>query len=139
MVKNNKHFIHQFLIFGLIGGVGLFVNLGLYNILVATVLVGHEMIANILAVCLTILFNWVLNRIFTFKTTEKKAHIEALQFFISSAIALPLNIFCLYITRDVFDFKSALAANVSIIVATALGMVLKFILYKFWVFKTSKV
>lgn len=137
MNKNNKSFIKQFLIFGSIGGAGLFVNLATYNLLVMTFLVGHEMIANITAVCLTIMFNWILNRIFTFKNTTKKVHIEAFQFFISSAVALPLNIFFLYLVRDVLDFKSGLAANISIIIATLVGMILKFILYKFWVFKSS--
>lgn len=138
MSKDNKHFVKQFFIFGTIGGVGLFVNLAIYNVLIFTVLSGREMVANVVAVCLTILFNWFGNRLFTFKDTGKNKTVEAVQFFISSGIALPLNVLCLYVTRDVLGFMSLLAANLSIITATVLGMFAKFVLYKFWVFKQPK-
>lgn len=137
MLKSNNS-LYQFILFGLIGGTGLLVNLGLYTFFVLTFLQGHEMIANVLAVSLTILFNWIGNKVLTFKNSDKKAHIEALQFFVSSAIALPLNIACLYISRDILGYKDLISGNISLIVATGIGMVVKFLLYKFWVFKPSK-
>lgn len=137
MFKSNNPF-YQFIIFGIIGGVGLFVNLGLYSLFVLTFLQGREMVANVLAVCLTISFNWVGNKVLAFKNSDKKAHVEALQFFISSAIALPLNMICLYISRDIMGYKDLLSGNISLIVATGIGMIVKFLLYKFWVFKPSK-
>lgn len=130
----NKKTFQQFIIFGLIGGVGLIVNMLLYTILIKTFLTSHELVANVIATTLTILFNWFWNRILTFKS-KKQAHKEILQFFIVSGLALPLNALAMYISRDVLDYKSLFADNVSIIVATAFGMVLKFVLYKVWVFK----
>lgn len=129
-----NHFIMQFITFGFIGGIGLFVNLGLYNLIVF-LLQGHQLISNVLSTSLTIIFNWLGNRFLTFKG-GKQAHTEVAQFFAVSAVALPLNAVSLYITRDILGFMSPLAANLSIVIATLIGMVFKFILYKFWVFKS---
>ena len=128
-----KHPLFQFLIFGLIGGLGVLVNVGLNTLFIITFLKGHELIANILSTALTIIFNWIGNRILTFDG-GKKAHTEAIQFFIVSMMALPLNALSLYITRDILGYTSVMASNLSIIAATAIGMIFKFLLYKLWVF-----
>lgn len=132
----SKQVIQQFFIFGLIGAAGLVVNMVLYTLLVKTVLLDHELIANILSTILTILFNWFWNRVLTFKS-KKQAHTEMLQFFIVSGLALPLNALAMYFSRDVLGYKTLLSDNLSIVVATVAGMVLKFILYKIWVFKVK--
>lgn len=130
MIKSIK----QFIIFGLIGGAGLVVNMLLYTVFIKTLLHGHELVSNIIATVLTILFNWFWNRILTFKSS-KQAHKEIIQFFIVSGLALPLNALAMYISRDVLGYKTLLADNLSIVLATVVGMLFKFVLYKVWVFK----
>lgn len=129
-----KHPFMQFILFGLIGGVGVVVNIALNTLFIITFLKGHELIANILSTLLTIGFNWLGNRLLTFDGS-KKAHHEAVQFLIVSMMALPLNALALYVTRDILGYTSVLASNISIIAATGFGMAFKFVLYKFWVFK----
>ena len=124
----------QFSIFGAIGFAGIFVNMGLYTVFILTFLKGHELISNILATFLTILFNWILNRILTFKSSKHPVT-EAIQFLLVSAIALPLNAVALWFMRDIIHLNNIYADNASIILGTAVGMIVKFVLYKVWVFK----
>ena len=136
IIKPNNVF-GQFILFGLIGGMGMLVNMGLYTLFILTVLKGGPFIANVIATVITIFFNWFGNRVLTFKGGQK-THTEVIRFFIVSIFSLPINAVSLYFMREVLGLTSILTDNVSIIIGTAVGMILKFLFYKFWVFTEIK-
>lgn len=129
-----KKALKEFVIFSFIGGFGLIVNMALYSFLIYTFLYDKPILANIISTALTILFNWILNRKLTFRS-DKNAKTEVIQFFLVSSLALPINAFTLFFIREVLHFESLLTDNLSIVIGTCLGMIIKFVLYKFWVFK----
>lgn len=126
----------QFFIFSIIGVLGLFVNILLYTFLNGMQIIVNPILANIIATSLTILFNWILNRIWTFKSS-KNVKEEVIKFFIASSLALPINALTLYVMREIVGFDALFTDNISIVIGTAIGMLIKFTLYKFWVFKVK--
>ena len=134
--------IRQFLRFATVGGFGLIVDVGLFNLLRVTVLSPenvHEgpVIAKIISTSLAIVVNWVGNRYWTFGPHRRPQAVrEGIEFAIVSVGGMAIGLGCLWLSHYVLGFTSLLADNISSnVIGLALGTAFRFWLYRAWVFR----
>jgi len=140
-----RRLIAQLVRFGLVGGVGFIVDLGVFNLLRATVFspdaVAHGPIyAKIVSTVLAIAVNWIGNRYWTFGD-RKRPNIarEGLEFALVSGGGLVIGLGCLWISHYVLGFTSVLADNISSnVIGLVLGTAFRFTFYRLWVFREEK-
>ncbi len=127
--------------FGIVGTVGLVIDIALFNLLRATVLSPEEVaagpiIAKIISTSVAIIANWIGSRYWTFRLENRRPALrEAVEFVLVSIGGLIIAVACLAISREVLGFTSALADNIaSNVVGLALGSLFRFALYRGWVF-----
>jgi putative flippase GtrA len=135
----------QFTRFGLVGLVGLVVDLGVFNILRATVFNPdhiHEgpVFAKIVSTVLAIIVNWVGNRFWTFREHRGPQLLrEGIEFGVVSIGGLLIGLLCLFVSHYVLGYTSVLADNISSnVIGLALGTAFRFSLYRFWVFSPRR-
>ena len=136
-----RSIIGQFTRFGLVGIVGLVIDIGVFNLLRATVLSPEAygegpLLAKVISVSLAISANWVGNRYWTFRPHRSaKAFREGAAFAIVSVGGMFIALGCLWISHYVLGFQSALADNISAnVIGLGLGTAFRFWLYRTWVF-----
>jgi len=128
--------------FGLVGLVGLVIDVGVFNLLRLTVLspeVLHEgpVIAKVISTSIAIIANWIGNRHFTFRG-ERKSHWvrEGLEFALVSVGGMLISLGCLWVSHYLLGFTSVLADNIATnVIGLALGTAFRFTFYRSWVFK----
>jgi putative flippase GtrA len=135
----------QFLRFGLVGGVGLVVDFGVFNLLRATVFNPdhiHEgpVFAKIISTLLAIIVNWIGNRHWTFREHRGPQLMrEGIEFGVVSIGGLLIGLLCLFVSHYVLGYTSLLADNISSnVIGLALGTAFRFSLYRFWVFSPRR-
>lgn len=137
--------VRQLLSFGLVGGVGLVVDVAVFNALRTTVFEpqlvhGGPIIAKVISTSIAIVVNWIGNRYWTFRTerrTETRSAVvrEGIEFAIVSLIGAGIALSCLWISHYVLGFTSVLDDNLATnVVGLALGTAFRFALYRIWVF-----
>ncbi len=136
-----RRIIGQFGRFGVVGLVGFVVDVGLFNLLRATVLSPESddlgpLAAKVVSVSVAICVNWIGNRYWTFRHERGERMLrEAVQFAVVSVAGMLIALACLWVSHYVLEFRSALADNISAnVVGLALGAVFRFWLYRAWVF-----
>ena len=137
--------VTQFGRFGVVGLVGLVIDVGVFNILRLTVLSPealHEgpVIAKIISTSLAIIANWLGNRYWTFGR-ERRAHwlLEALEFGLVSIGGLLIALGCLWVSHYALGLTSVVADNISTnVVGLALGTAFRFTFYRLWVFGSHR-
>ena len=135
----------QFTRFGLVGGVGLVVDFGVFNLLRATIFDPvriHEgpVFAKIISTILAIIVNWIGNRFWTFREHRGRQLVrEGIEFGVVSVGGLLIGLFCLFVSHYVLGFTSLLADNISSnVIGLALGTAFRFSLYRLWVFSPRR-
>lgn len=135
----------QFTRFGLVGGVGLVVDFGVFNLLRATIFDPvriHEgpVFAKIISTMLAIIVNWIGNRIWTFREHRGRQLVrEGIEFGIVSVGGMLIGLLCLFLSHYVLGFTSLLADNISSnVIGLALGTAFRFALYRLWVFSPRR-
>jgi putative flippase GtrA len=133
--------IAQFTRFGLVGLVGLVVDVGLFNLLSLTVLRPddvHEgpIIAKVISTSVAILCNWMGNRHWTFRAHRGRQLLrEGIEFALVSIGGMLIGLLCLWVSHYLLGFDNLLADNISgNVVGLGLGTLFRFTLYKLWVF-----
>lgn len=133
--------LRQLASFGLVGGVGVVIDLGVFNLLRATILSpGHvhsgPVVAKVISTSVAILANWLGNRSLTFRAERRSSVLrEGLEFGLVSVGGLLIALGCLFVSHYLFGFRSQLADNVSGNGAgLVLGTAFRFALYRWWVF-----
>jgi len=133
--------LRQLAAFGAVGLVGLVVDVGLFNLLRATVIApdsftGAVLVAKIVSTTAAIAVNWAGNRYWSFAAERTAAPgREMLGFFVVSVAAMVVPLTCLFVSHAVLGFTSVLADNISSnVIGLALGAVARFWLYRRWVF-----
>jgi putative flippase GtrA len=137
--------VRQLLSFGLVGGVGLVVDIVVFNALRTTVFEPHlvhggPIIAKVISTSIAIVVNWIGNRYWTFRTerrmTSRAAVLrEGVEFAVVSLIGAGIALGCLWISHYALGFTSVLDDNLATnVVGLALGTAFRFALYRFWVF-----
>ena len=128
--------------FGLVGLIGLVIDVGVFNLLRVTVLSPealHEgpVIAKVISTSLAIIANWMGNRHWTF-ARERRGHLarEGAEFFLVSFGGMLIGLGCLFVSHYVLGFQSLLADNISSnVIGLALGTAFRFWGYRVWVFR----
>lgn len=127
--------------FGVVGVVGLVVDVALFNLLRATVLSPDEVaagpvIAKIVSTSVAIVVNWIGSRYWSFRLEKRRPPLrEAVEFVLVSIGGLIIAVACLAVSRELLGFTSVLADNIaSNVVGLGLGSLFRFALYRWWVF-----
>jgi putative flippase GtrA len=118
----------QLLKFGVVGGSGYLINLGVFAFLSGNLGVYHA-VAAIGAFCFAVTSNFLWNRYWTFGPGEGLAHLQAARFLAVSVACLMINLIMLELL--VSSGMSELAAQA---IAVAVAMPFNFIGNKLWTF-----
>lgn len=136
----------QLMRFLLVGGVGLVVDIVVFNMLRTTVLEPHfvaggPVIAKVISTTLAIAVNWMGNRFWTFREQRRIDVVrEGIEFGVVSVAGALIAVGCLWISHYLFGFTSLIADNLATnVVGLALGTAFRFALYRWWVYSGRRV
>ncbi|OUZ12499.1 hypothetical protein BHE97_01985 [Aeromicrobium sp. PE09-221] len=126
--------------FGVVGLIGLVIDVGLFNLLrfgplSADAWVSSALGAKTVSTSVAIVFNWVGNRYWTFRAERRPGWFkEFLEYLVVSIGGMGVSLLCLWFSHHVLDLTSALADNISAnVIGLALGTIFRFMLYRYWV------
>ena len=130
----------EFLQFCVVGLGAYVVDVGLFNLLahggVVTLPGDPSMTAKVISVTISVIFSWVMNRLWTFRknrSTEKTR--EFVMFALVNIGGMLIALACLWFSRYVLDLRSQVADNVSAnIVGLVLGTAFRYVMYRYVVF-----
>jgi putative flippase GtrA len=135
----------QLVKFGTVGGVGVVVNVAVFNGLWLTVFnpshASHgPILATVIATLCAILVNWLGNRYWAFAGERQRNTLrEGIEFFGASLLGMLVPLACIGVSRYILELHSLLADNIaSNVVGLILGTILRFFLYKFWVYSPRR-
>ncbi len=137
--------VSQLARFGLVGLLGLVVDVGVFNLLAVTLLSPsnvHEgpIIAKVISTSLAIAVNWIGNRHWTFRDDRRHDWLrEGVEFVLVSVGGMAISLLCLWVSHYLLGFTSLLADNVATnVIGLALGTAFRFTFYRLWVFKPGR-
>lgn len=119
----------QLLKFGLVGGSGYLINLGVFALLAGSLGV-HHLIAAVCAFGVAVTNNFLWNRYWTFGPGEGPAHFQAARFFAVSLASLGLNLAVL----ELLVSSHAVGELSAQAIAVAVAMPFNFLGNKLWTF-----
>ncbi|HEX2708302.1 MAG TPA: GtrA family protein [Solirubrobacterales bacterium] len=119
----------QLLKFGLVGGSGYLINLGVFALLAGN-LGMHHLIAAIGAFCVAVTNNFLWNRYWTFGPGDGLARFQAVRFFVVSLASLGLNLALL----EVLISSGSVGELTAQAIAVAVAMPFNFLGNKLWTF-----
>ncbi|MFD3452960.1 GtrA family protein [Streptomyces sp. NPDC058691] len=121
--------------FGAVGGVGVLVNIGVFN-LVRHLTDLQVVRASVVATVVAIAFNYVGFRYFTYRDRDKSGRTRELGLFLLfSAIGLVIENGLLYTATYGFGWDSPLQSNVFKFLGIGVATLFRFWSYRSWVFK----
>ncbi|MEU3856815.1 GtrA family protein [Streptomyces sp. NPDC028722] len=121
--------------FGAVGGAGVLVNLGVFN-LVRHVSGLPVVRAGVIATVVAIVFNYVGFRYWTYRDRDKHGRTKELTLFLLfSAIGLVIENGLLYLATYGFGWDSPLQSNVFKFVGIGVATLFRFWSYRTWVFR----
>jgi putative flippase GtrA len=120
----------QLVRFSIVGGTGYLINLAVYTLLVEVAGI-HYLLAAVLAFCVAVTNNFLLNRHWTFQATHSRASFQAPRFLIVSLLALGFNLAVLEVLVAVIGTHEVTGQAVAILAATPFN----FIGNKLWSFR----
>ncbi|MFE7460766.1 GtrA family protein [Streptomyces sp. NPDC057554] len=122
--------------FGVVGAMGLLVNMGAFNLLRHTTDL-PVVRASLLATFIAVLFNYVGYRYWTYRERDKTGRTRELTLFLLfSAVGAVIENGVLYLATYGFDWNSPVQSNVFKILGIGLATLFRFWSYRTWVFKT---
>jgi putative flippase GtrA len=122
--------------FGAVGGAGLLVNLGVFN-LVRHVTDLQVVRASVIATVVAIAFNYVGFRYFTYRDRDKSGRTKELSLFLLfSAVGLVIENGVLYTATYGFGWDSPLQSNIFKFLGIGIATLFRFWSYRTWVFRT---
>jgi dolichol-phosphate mannosyltransferase len=121
----------QLLKFGIVGGSGYVLNLGVFT--TATAFGTHHAVAAVLAFCVAVTNNFLWNRHWTFRAGDGHPGFQAARFFTVSIAALLINLAVL----EALVAETALPGVTAQAIAVAVAMPFNFIGNKLWTFADS--
>ena len=119
----------QLLKFGLVGGSGYLINLGVFALLAGSLGV-HHAIAAVGAFAVAVTNNFLLNRHWTFAAGDGHAGFQAMRFFAVSIAALTINLIAL----EALVSQASLGELPAQAIAVAIAMPFNFLGNKLWTF-----
>ena len=131
LIKKYEEFIRYIII----GGLTTLVSLGVYYLLVYTILnpdIPFELqLTNIISWIVSVTFAYFTNRSFVFKSRDKSNFKEVLEFYLSRVSTLVLEMILMYLLVTVLHFNDKIIK----IIAQVIVILANYILSKFIVFK----
>jgi putative flippase GtrA len=115
--------------FGLVGGSGYLINLGVFALLAENLGVQH-LIAAVGAFCVAVTNNFLWNRYWTFGPGEGLARFQAVRFFVVSLASLGLNLALL----ELLVSSGSMGELTAQAIAVAVAMPFNFLGNKLWTF-----
>jgi putative flippase GtrA len=115
--------------FGVVGGSGYLINLGVFAFLSGNLGVYHA-VAAIGAFCVAVTSNFLWNRYWTFGPGEGLAHMQAARFFAVSVACLAINL----IVLEAIVANSSISELAAQAIAVAVAMPFNFLGNKLWTF-----
>lgn len=119
----------QLVRFGVVGGVGFVVNLGVYALCVHGAGINYK-IAAVIAWMVAVANNFVLNRHWTFDAGDGRAHFQALRFFVVSLVAFGFSLALLTVFVEAAGMAKVPAQALAVLLSTPLN----FLGNKLWSF-----
>ncbi|WP_405582336.1 GtrA family protein [Streptomyces sp. NBC_01190] len=121
--------------FGAVGGVGVLVNIGVFNLVRNNT--GLQTVrASILATVVSIAFNYVGFRYFTYRDRDRAGRTKELSLFLLfSAVGLVIENGVLYLATYGFDWDSRIQSNIFKFVGIGVATLFRFWSYRTWVFR----
>lgn len=141
--RHQPRLLPQLAKFGVVGAVGVLVNLVVFNALLITPLGrGHwgPIAATVIANGVAIATNYVGNRYWAF-ASDRRANVtrEGIEFFIVSIAGLAIPVLCVWFSAAVLGFTNQFAYNIANnVVGLVLGTVFRFAFYRWWVFSPQR-
>jgi putative flippase GtrA len=133
--------VAQFARFGVVGSIGFVIDTALFTLLIVTVLSDdrvHEgpLIAKVISTTVAIVFNWMGNRLWTFRAHRGRQLLrEGIEFAIVSLGGMIIGLACLWVSHYLLGFTSEIADVISSnVIGLGLGTLFRFTLYRAWVF-----
>ena len=124
--------VKQFIKFSLVGASGTIVDWLVYFALTRW-FHWFYLIAKIISFILAAINNYILNRVWTFRSKEKNVFKEFAKFAIVSTVGLVFNTFIMYLVVDKLKYNDF----IGLILATAIVMFWNFLVNKFWTFRET--
>jgi putative flippase GtrA len=148
LYRQVEHLVHEVTKFGLVGLLGLIVDLPIYNWLVfnnplvfgdaGDGMLNHKPVtAKFISVTAATIATYLGNRHWTWRHRERTGlHREYLLFFVLNGIGLFIASACLAFSRYVLDLHNPLADNIAAnVIGLGLGTLFRFWSYRKWVFR----
>ncbi|GAB97945.1 putative flippase GtrA [Kineosphaera limosa] len=133
-------FAAQFAKFGVIGTIGIFIDLGAYWLLTAGlgdggVLAGREKIASVLATGIATAVSWIANRYWTFRD-HRSARVprELFLFLVFNGVGALITVGCVVVAVDVLGITDPMGQNVARLFGIGVGTIFRFWTYRQFVF-----
>jgi putative flippase GtrA len=122
--------------FGTVGAAAFVIDVGLFNLLRASVLSDSPLTAKTVSVLVATTFAFLANRHWTYRDRARTGYgRETVLFFATNAAALLISWACLATTHYLLGLDSQLADNISgNVIAVGLGTLFRFWVYRTWVF-----
>ncbi len=137
--------LRQLFAFALVGGVGFILDLAVFNALRLTILSPESMhegpiLAKVISTAVAIAANWIGNRYWTFGPHRRDdSAIEAIEFLAVSLLGMGVGLGCLWVSHYALGYTSLLADNISSnVVGLLLGSIVRFALYRHWVYHPER-
>jgi len=127
----SKSFILEFSKFAIVGAVGTVVNLSILFLLTDIFKI-YYLISEVIAFLISVLNNYILNKIWTFKEEIKEKVVKKfVQYSIVSVISLAVNIIILFVLVEYFSIWYIFAE----VIAIAASFLVNYIGNKLWTFR----
>lgn len=134
-----RYLLNELLKFGAVGGAGVLVNLGVFN-LVRHVTDMQVVRASVIATVVSIVFNYVGFRYFTYRDRAKTERAREMTLFLAfSAVGLVIENGLLYVATYGFGWDSKLENNIFKFVGIGVATLFRFWSYRTWVFRALPV
>ena len=136
-----ERLIRYALKFGVVGLIGYFVDVSIFNALRLGVFGDEHFFqgpigAKIISVTIATLVTWTGNRYWTFREHRRQnIMLELLEFGGIAVVGMGISLLCLYISHYVLGFTSLLADNISTnVIGLVIATAFRFLMYRFWVY-----
>ncbi len=128
--------------FGVVGALAFVVDVGTFNLLIATAGSGHPLTSKVVAVVVATIFSWLGNRFWTYRhrrgARSRRLLPELVLFVGLNGVALLISLAILALSHYLMGLTSPLADNVSNVVGIAVGTAFRFFAYRTWVFREDR-
>ncbi len=138
-----REWLVEFTRFCIVGLGSYVVDVGLFNLLAHSDLVtlpgDPSMVAKTVSVSIAVIFSWVTNRLWTFRTKRTSAKTrEFIMFVLVNLAGMLIALACLWVSRYGLGLRSQFADNISAnVVGLVLGTIFRDIMYRYIVFDSD--